>query len=61
MEIHVLYPKRTFGILPLFSISTQKQITLTPEKYKGIMITPSKDPNNKIEVNINIITDQYSD
>ncbi|MBG6241096.1 MAG: hypothetical protein EKE20_03560 [Candidatus Symbiopectobacterium sp. Dall1.0] len=57
MEINLLYPKKKFGIPLLFSIEKQKKITISSEKFKGIMLTPSKDPNNKFGVNVNIITD----
>lgn len=57
MEINILYPKKKFGIPLLFSIAKQKQITISSEEFKGIMLTPSKDPNNKMGININLITD----
>ncbi|MBG6244223.1 hypothetical protein CS369_04175 [Candidatus Symbiopectobacterium sp. 'North America'] len=60
MEINILYPKKKFGIPLLFSISKQKKITISSERFKGVMLTPSKDPNNKMGININLITDQPS-
>ncbi|QZN96934.1 hypothetical protein [Symbiopectobacterium purcellii] len=61
MEIDILYPKKKFCIPLLFSISKQKKITLSPENCQGIMLTPSNDPNNKMGININLITYQPSD
>lgn len=60
MEINILSPPKKFCIPLLFSISEQQKITLSSERCKGIMLTPSKDPNNKMGVKINIITDQPS-
>lgn len=61
MEINILYPKKKFGIPLLFSIVKQKKITIPAERFKGIMLTPSKDPKNKMGVNVKLITDLPSD
>lgn len=60
MEVSILSPKKKFGIGLLFSISKQKKITISSEGFKSVMLTPSKDPNNKMGIDINLITDQSS-
>lgn len=60
MEINILYSKKKLGLPSLFSISTQKKVIITSEKCKEVTLTPSKDPNNKMGIDIKLISDQPS-
>lgn len=60
MEVTLHCSKEKFGIPLLFSISQQQKIIIAPERCRGILLTPSKDPNNKMGIDVKVMSDYPS-